>query len=80
MDEERRDAQERQGGPDPDELESLRQELAQLREELSASREELSKTRQLNFTLARRLDVGAEKQTIEQQLFDLFGCKGGDRK
>lgn len=81
MDEDRIEEQGTQPRVDPDELQSLRDELAQLRGELEASREELSKTRQLNFTLARRLDVGSEKkQTIEQQIFDLFGRKrGGDR-
>lgn len=75
MDEERREEQqEQQSGPDPDELQSLRDELAQLRGELSSAREELSKTKQLNFTLARQIDVSREKApAIEAQIDALFG-------
>lgn len=75
MDEERReDQQEPQTGADPDELQSLRDELAQLRGELTAARDELSKTRQLNYTLARQIDVSREaEQPIEAQLDALFG-------
>lgn len=75
MDEERReDQEEQQTGPDPDEVQSLKDELAQLRGELSSAREELSKTKQLNFTLARQIDVGREKTpAIEAQLDAMFG-------
>ena len=65
--------------PDPDELASLRTELEQLRGDLNTAREELSKTKQLNFTLARQLDVSRGKiPSIETQLNDLFG--GGEKR
>lgn len=79
MDEPMNDVTQQPTTPDPDELASLRTELEQLRGDLNSAREELSKTKQLNFTLARQLDVSRGKiPSIETQLNDLFG--GGEKR
>lgn len=50
------------------EKESLKKENDEFRSQLQSSTEELKKTKELNYTLARSLDVSKKKKVNSEQL------------
>lgn len=54
------------------ERDSFKSENEKLRADFNKNREELKKTKELNFTLARRMDNSADKKSAEEIMNDLF--------
>ena len=54
------------------ERDSLKAENDSMRDAAKKTAEELRKTKELNFTLARTLDSGGSKKTLEQTLAEAF--------
>lgn len=54
------------------ERDSLRTENESMRDAANRTAEELRKTKELNFTLARTLDHGGAKKTVEETLAEAF--------
>lgn len=61
---------------DPSDIEaerdSLRTENEQLRADAATRADELKKTKELNFTLARKIDVSNKKQSAEEIMNEIF--------
>lgn len=61
---------------DPSDIEaernSLRTENEQLRADAATRAEELKKTKELNFTLARKIDTSSKKQSAEEIMNEIF--------
>lgn len=54
------------------ERDSLKTENESMRDAAKKSAEELRKTKEMNFTLARTLDHGGAKKTLEETLSEAF--------
>ena len=54
------------------ERDSLKTENESMREAAKQSAEELRKTKEMNFTLARTLDHGGKKKSVEETLSEAF--------
>lgn len=55
------------------EIASLKKELESVQNSLSISEKELSDTKELNYTLARRVDTSKDRKSFEETLHAAFG-------
>ncbi len=55
------------------EIASLKKELESVQNSLSISEKELSDTKELNYTLARRVDISKDRKSFEETLHAAFG-------
>ena len=57
------------------EIASLKKELESVQNSLSISEKELSDTKELNYTLARKVDTKKDQKSFEETLHAAFGRK-----
>lgn len=62
------------------ERESLKKELDEVNKLLDGNKKELQATKELNYTLARKVDASGSKKSFEETLHDIFSKKEETKK